>query len=276
MSIRLVATDLDGTLLLPDASVSPRVAAAVARAQAADIDVVIMTARNWRSVRAIAEAAGVSGLAVCSNGAVIYDLRRGEVAHANTFERDVLGHFVAECRRVAGVVFGWETASGAYRTPEYHALASEDVNYAAVYLRAVEIVDEFHPPNGVTKLLIRRAGSEPAELMAELTSLGHPVTITVSGGPFVEVTAQGVTKAHALEMLCHARGITAADVVAIGDQVNDVPMLVWAGRGVAMGNAHPDVLAATSERTATNLDDGVALVIEGLLAEGRHTCTVGR
>jgi len=94
MAVRLVATDLDGTLLLPDATVSPRVAAAIDQAQAAGIAVVLMTARNWRSVRDIARAAGVTGLAVCSNGAVIYDLAAAEVAHANTFERDVLDRFV--------------------------------------------------------------------------------------------------------------------------------------------------------------------------------------
>jgi hydroxymethylpyrimidine pyrophosphatase-like HAD family hydrolase len=91
------------------------------------------------------------------------------------------------------------------------------------------------------------------------------VTITVSGGPFVEVMAAGVTKALALAALCDERGIDAADVVAVGDHTNDLPMLRWAGRAVAMGNAHPSVLAEIHEHTASNVDDGLAMVIEGLL-----------
>ena len=76
--------------------------------------------------------------------------------------------------------------------------------------------------------------------------------------------AGGITKAHALEALCGELGIAAAEVVAVGDQPNDLPMLRWAGRGVAMGNAHPSVLAAIPERTASNGEDGLALVLESL------------
>jgi hydroxymethylpyrimidine pyrophosphatase-like HAD family hydrolase len=99
-----------------------------------------------------------------------------------------------------------------------------------------------------------------------LAPFADDVTTTVSGGPFVEVMAAGVTKALALAELCAERGIAASEVVAVGDHTNDLPMLRWAGRGVAMGNAHPSVLAEIKEHTASNVDDGLALVIESLLA----------
>ncbi|HUQ40233.1 MAG TPA: HAD hydrolase family protein, partial [Acidimicrobiales bacterium] len=89
--------------------------------------------------------------------------------------------------------------------------------------------------------------------------------ITVSGGSFIELSAPGVDKASGVGDLCRLLGIGRADVVAVGDHVNDLPLLQWAGRGVAMGDSHPDVLAAVAERTATNADDGLALVLEGLL-----------
>ncbi|MEY2397903.1 MAG: hypothetical protein QOJ00_1077 [Actinomycetota bacterium] len=269
MTVRLIATDLDGTLLLPDATIAPGVRSAIARAQRAGIDVVLMTARSWRSARHIAEAAGVTGLAVCSNGAVIYDLSREEVVHANTFDSDALASFVRDCQRANEVVLAWETATAAYRSPEYHAMSTYDAKYAGAYLRSVQVVDSFDASDSVTKLLIRHPTCGPDELLEALRQLDHPVTLTISGGPFVEVTAPGITKAHALQMLCADRGLTADDVVAIGDQVNDLPMLLWAGRGVAMGNAHPDVLAAVAERTASNVEDGAALVIESVLGAMR-------
>jgi HAD superfamily hydrolase (TIGR01484 family) len=105
------------------------------------------------------------------------------------------------------------------------------------------------------------------DLLAAVQELddGGAFTFTTSGGDFVEIMAAGVTKAFALEQLCVDLGIDQRHVVAVGDQPNDLPMLTWAGRGVAMGNSHPLVLAAVDERTATNADDGLALVLESLL-----------
>jgi hydroxymethylpyrimidine pyrophosphatase-like HAD family hydrolase len=80
----------------------------------------------------------------------------------------------------------------------------------------------------------------------------------------VEVTAAGVNKATALAELAEALGIPASDVVAFGDYPNDIPMLAWAGHGVAVANAHPDVIEIADEVTATNDEDGVALVLERL------------
>jgi hydroxymethylpyrimidine pyrophosphatase-like HAD family hydrolase len=82
----------------------------------------------------------------------------------------------------------------------------------------------------------------------------------------LEISAAGVTKGSALQRLCDGLGIAAAQVVAIGDMVNDLPMLRWAGRAVAVANAHADVLAAAGDVTGANTDEGVAHYLEGLLA----------
>jgi hydroxymethylpyrimidine pyrophosphatase-like HAD family hydrolase len=81
----------------------------------------------------------------------------------------------------------------------------------------------------------------------------------------MEISASGVSKAVALSRLADELGVPADEVVAFGDMPNDVPMLGWAGHAVAVANAHPDVLAAADEITASNDDDGVAQVIERLL-----------
>ena len=91
--------------------------------------------------------------------------------------------------------------------------------------------------------------------------------MTHSGAPFVEIAAAGITKASALASLCAQLGIASSQVIAFGDMPNDLPMLQWAGHSVAVANAHPDLLAMVDEVTATNEDDGVAVVLERLLAK---------
>jgi Cof subfamily protein (haloacid dehalogenase superfamily) len=270
---RLVATDLDGTLLLdgPPLRVSPRVQAALAAVQEAGIVVVLVTARNWRSVGEIASLAGVAdgGHAICSNGAVVVELPSLAVHRSHPVPSDVVRSFVDRCRSSPlDVCFGWETAMGAYRDERYHAFAlASGVAFADVYVRAIEVVAEIADDHVVTKLLVRHPSLRPGELLDALGPLaGNELTLTISGGEFVEVTAAGVTKAFALRRLCADLGVDATEVVAVGDQPNDLPMLEWAGRGVAMGNAHPAVLEAASERTAANHDDGLALVLESLLS----------
>jgi Cof subfamily protein (haloacid dehalogenase superfamily) len=271
---RLVATDLDGTLLLdgPPLRVSPRVRAALAAVQDAGITVVLVTARNWRSVGDIAALAGVAdgGLAVCSNGAVVVELPSLTVHRSHPVPIATLRAFVDGCRSALDVCFGWETAHEAYRDERYHASAMASpsaAGYPQVYLRAIEIVPDIADHHEVTKLLVRHPTLEPGDLLDALAPIaGDALTLTTSGGEFVEVTAAGVTKAFALSRVCDDLGIDPSEVVAVGDQPNDLPMLEWAGRGVAMGNAHPAVLDAVREHTAANADDGLALVLESLLA----------
>ena len=91
------------------------------------------------------------------------------------------------------------------------------------------------------------------------------VTYSSSEDALLEISAAGVSKASALAAVCSARGIAAEEVIAFGDMPNDLPMLTWAGRGVAVANAHPEVLAAADEITAGNDECGVAQVLERLL-----------
>src|ERR1700687_1384347 len=114
------------------------------------------------------------------------------------------------------------------------------------------------------KLLIRKAGASSSEMAAALSKhvgIEGDITYSTNNG-LVEVVPLGISKATGVEELARPLGITADDVVAFGDMPNDVPMLRWAGFGVAMGNAHPDTLAAADEVTAPNTEDGVARVLE--------------
>ena len=265
MRPRLLASDLDGTLLRPDTTVSPRVAAALAAAHSAGIAVVILTARNWRSMSAVIGNAVHSGVVACSNGAVFYDLATDSIVRSHPFELDVLRAFLDRVTADSEVVYAWETAEAAFRTTAYQAIAAADPNFSTAYMASIQYADAVPDDHVVTKVLLRHPTMSPEELCAELQPLCDGVIATTSGGPFVEAMAPGVTKAFALALFCEEHGITAEEVVAVGDHTNDLPMLRWAGRGIAMANAHPSVLEAIPERTASNADDGLALVIEDLL-----------
>jgi hypothetical protein len=119
------------------------------------------------------------------------------------------------------------------------------------------------------KLMLRHPYLTVADLAARAREqVGHLVEVTYSSSEdaLLEISALGVSKASALAGVCAARGIAPEEVIAFGDMPNDLPMLAWAGRGVAVANAHPEVLAAADEITAANDDCGVAQVLERLLA----------
>ena len=100
-----------------------------------------------------------------------------------------------------------------------------------------------------------------ADVLTKHVGLEGDITYSTNNG-LIEVVPLGISKATGVEELARPLGITAEGVVAFGDMPNDVPMLAWAGLGVAMGNAHPDAVAAANEVTAPNTEDGVARVLE--------------
>lgn len=257
--IRLVATDLDGTLLRSDATISDRTARAVRRAQAAGIEVVPVTARAPHWIHELAEEIGLRGHAVCSNGAIVYDLGRRRVVDTHVLESAIASRIVAALRDAApGVAFACERESLAIREAAYRPLwPTPDMHPRT---DALEFARE-----PMAKLVAQHPELPQADLYALAARIcGEEATATISGERLVEISAAGVTKAFAVERLCAERGIGADEVIAFGDMPNDLPLLRWAGRGVAVANAHPEVVDAADEVTASNDEDGVALVLEQL------------
>jgi Cof subfamily protein (haloacid dehalogenase superfamily) len=266
MGVRLVATDLDGTALREGLELSPRVTAAIAAVREAGIVVVFVTARNWRSVAVIAESAGVGGVAICSNGAVVYNLDDQEVLAAHHLDHGSLIEFMSLCREVEPqVAFAWESANEVFRE-ECFPVRSPPLS--KIYRDALQVSQRPEPHQLVTKVMVGHPTLDAEQLLERLRDCSaSALSASISGPHFLEICADGITKAFALSWLCDSLGITQSEVIAVGDQPNDLPMLEWAGRGVAMGNSHPHVLAAIRNHTATNLEDGLALVLEDLLAQ---------
>jgi Cof subfamily protein (haloacid dehalogenase superfamily) len=256
---RLVATDLDGTIVRRDMTISDRTVAALQGVEALGVPVVLVTGRPARWMAVVADRLGHTGLAVCANGAVLYDLHTETVVWTEPLAVDV-GLDVARRIRTAvpGVAFAVETATGFGHEPTYLA------RYDAGLERAVAPVEELYTEPAL-KLLARHEAMTPDELVAAAREVvGDLVEVTHSAteSALLEISAAGVSKASGLARFATSRGVDAADVVAFGDMPNDVPLLCWAGLGVAMGNAHPDALEAADEVTAPNTDDGVARVLE--------------
>jgi Cof subfamily protein (haloacid dehalogenase superfamily) len=261
--MRLFATDLDGTLLRSDLTVSDRSRRALAAVEKAGCTLVLVTGRPPRWMPPVVEQTGHTGLALCANGAVVYDLAAERVVQEHLIDPEVGAKAVAAIRAaIPDAVFAVERsgARGLGREEAY------GLPYASKGEVLVAEVDELMA-DPVTKLLARHDDMDPDEMLARVREVvGDLVEVTHSSTRgLMEISASGVSKAVALSRLADELGVPAEEVVAFGDMPNDLPMLGWAGHAVAVANAHPEVLAAADEVTASNDDDGVAQVIERLL-----------
>jgi Cof subfamily protein (haloacid dehalogenase superfamily) len=262
----LIATDVDGTLLDDDERISPRTRAAVRAAVASGAEFVLATGRPPRWVRPIVDALGFAPIAVCANGAVVYDSATDRIVSTHTLSVDALT-VLAELaeRAIPGVGLAVERVgirAHDAATPQF--VSSPGYEHAWLNPDNTEVsrADLLSVP--AVKLLIRKAGARSSDMAAELAKhLGPEGDITYStNNGLVEIVPAGITKATGVEEVARPLGIVAADTVSFGDMPNDIALLRWAGHGVAMGNAHPETVAAADEVTAPNNDDGLARVLE--------------
>ena len=260
MKPRLVATDLDGTLVRSDGTVSDYTAEVLAAVEALGVPVVFVTGRPLRWTEEVFEHVGAHGLAVVSNGALVWDVAR----HRPALERPIqpeLGLEVCELLRAAlpGTTYAVETLAGIDLEPGF----LERVTLPEGSRRAP--IDElFDRP--ALKLLARHERLAPQEFwdLAEQAVAGRLVITWSSATSLLEISAPEVTKASTLAMVAADLGLGPADVLAFGDMPNDLPMLAWAGSAYAMANAHPTVLEVAHHVAPSNDEDGVARVLAGV------------
>jgi Cof subfamily protein (haloacid dehalogenase superfamily) len=259
---RLVATDLDGTLVRTDGSVSPATRDVLAALDQRGVPVVIVTARPIRWMTDLWPLVGRHGLAIVSNGAAVVEVR-GDGDHQ---VRDVRGIEVAaglalvEAVRAAApeASFAVECVSGLVRDPSY--VEAERFPAGSPVGELTELWTE-----PALKLLVKHDAPDPADFRDRVMSaVGDRAVATWTLDGLVEISATGVTKATALARIADELGVPADDAVAFGDMPNDLPMLAWAGTSYAMANGHPDVRAAADHVAPANDDDGVAGVLVGL------------
>ncbi len=269
MTPRLVAIDVDGTLARSDGTIAARSLAALERARAAGVVVVIATGRPWIIANRTAQEVGHVDHLVCSNGAVVARWPDGE------FERDIYlddGDGAALVEPLVRLLR--DTVPGIGIAFEFERGAKAEPGFAD---RLPPGVPMNEPVDDILALLPRRVRKMMAwhdEYDARLHHLGAMMQTAVedravigtSGMAFVEVAPLGLNKAAALDDLCGQLGIASSDVVAIGDERNDVEMLRWAGLGVAVANAVPEAQAVADRIAPSNDDHGVATILDELLS----------
>jgi hydroxymethylpyrimidine pyrophosphatase-like HAD family hydrolase len=263
--VRLVATDLDGTLLAPDGWLTERTVAAVRAATRAGITVVAATGRSYfTAIQRLAPATDVRWL-VCSNGALIYDRDIGALTAHHPIDDLALVPLVSRLGvALPGCFFGWEVAAGFGWERAFLERRPAVGRVATTVHEGIGADGRW--PSEVTKLFVGHPALErDALLEAALPLMDDGLVATCSGASFIEVTGAGVDKAFGVARLCRDLGVDAGEVLAIGDHLNDVAMLRWAGRSVAMGGAHPAALAEADETAPSHAEDGVAQVLESLL-----------
>ncbi len=261
---RLVVSDMDGTLLdLDGRRVSSRNAAALRRAAEAGATVVIATGRPVVWLGPVIDA-GFTGTAVCMNGAMTYDIAAGEVLTSAPLLPTSMQALVEALAERVDFTLAVERLDTSLH--DFWAEQSYSHPWVVGDYRSLDRDALLAEPAG--KLLVRGTGdsftlAKAARAAAADAAVEDQISITYSTDDgLIEIAAAGVNKGYALARLAEQWGIDAADTVAFGDMPNDLEMLTWAGHGVAMANAHPEVTAIASEIAPHHGDDGVAAVLE--------------
>ncbi|MCQ4199387.1 Cof-type HAD-IIB family hydrolase [Streptomyces coelicoflavus] len=260
---RLIATDLDGTLLRGDDTVSQRTRDALAAATAAGAAHIVVTGRAVPWTRHILDDLGYDGLAVCGQGAQVYHAGEHRLLTSVTLDRQLAGVALAKIEAETGPLYLAASRDGldgdVLVGPGY------EVGGDLPALPLTDASDLWSAP--LNKIYIQHPTLSDDEL-AEVArqAAGGFVTVTMAGAGVVELLPLGLSKATGLSLAARRLGLKAADTIAFGDMPNDVPMFGWADRGVAMANAHEELKAVADEVTSSNDEDGIAVVLERLSA----------
>ncbi|MFE6744404.1 HAD family hydrolase [Kitasatospora purpeofusca] len=262
LPFKLVATDLDGTLLSSSETVSARTRAALAAATAAGALHIIVTGRSATWARPVFDEIGYRGIAVCGQGAQVYDAGAHKLLTSLTLDRRVAALAIEKIEAETGPLAIAANQDGlegdVLAGPGYRLQIGSE-------LPVVEVPPSELLAAPISKLYIQHHElGDDALAEAARNAAGDLVGVVMAGAGVVELLPLGLSKATGLAVAARRLGVTAADTIAFGDMPNDVPMFGWARHGVAMANAHRELLAVADEVTLSNDEDGVAAVLERL------------
>lgn len=265
MTIKLIACDLDGTLMGEALTFSPRLLHAVHRVQAMGVVVTIATGRGYRSALDFAHILGTDAPLICYQGALLRT-QSGETLHQTALSRTHLPDVIAFCRQQ-------ELELSVYYDDQiYYTTRTRDrAYYERWFSLPAHRVDDLLaalPGDPIKFIVVADDKARGDRLEADLRALaGGQFSVTRSHDWFVEGLALDVSKGDALARLTQYLGFDPSQVMAIGDSGNDRSMVEWAGLGVAMGNASSEVKAVAKAVTLTQAEDGAAWAIERYVLE---------
>jgi Cof subfamily protein (haloacid dehalogenase superfamily) len=259
----LIATDLDGTLLRSDETVSARTREALAAATAAGAAHIIVTGRAVPWTRHILDDLGYEGLAVCGQGAQVYHAGEHRLLTSVTLDRQLAGVALAKIEADVGPL----TLAASRDGLDGEVLVSRDYQIQEGPLPFVFLDDPAELWSApLNKIYIQHPElDDDALALAARAAAGTLVDVVMAGAGVVEILPLGLTKATGLSLAARRLGLRSTDTIAFGDMPNDIPMFGWAEHGVAMANAHEELKAVAHEITVSNDNDGVAVFLEQLL-----------
>lgn len=263
---KLIATDLDGTFLSPDETVSAENSAAVLEAQESGVTVLFATGRPIRWLEVVKGLPGAHPTVIASNGAALYDAAADEMIDRICIETESALDAVERIRTVVDDVrFAFESGTRFGHEPNYTTWEPSGGNDPDIFSGPLEtIVHE-----DLVKILVQSPSMHSDELLTQVDAvIKGQLSATHStsrGYGLVEVSARGVDKGAMLARVCQRMGIDPADVVAFGDMPNDVSMLGWVGQPYVVANAHPALLELGYPTVPSNRESGVGRTIRRLL-----------
>ncbi len=254
--VRLVVSDIDGTLLRSDGSLSEATKREIRRVMDAGVHFGIASGRPTHGIREVIEDLGLSVPVIGSNGAVVEDVNTGEVIHSTEMQHHILARLRELIREyeVHGIYFdtseGWVRHLG---RSEAELVGGQGLDFD----REAVLIGELDEHAVVYKVVVHGEEPELERIEQAIEALGE-VQVTSSWRGNREIIVAGADKANAARLLASHLGVEREQVMAIGDNRNDLELLTWAGLGVAMGNAIPELQQVADWVTATNDEDGVA------------------
>ena len=266
--MRLVASDIDGTILGHDGKISDRTIRAFHACRDAGVELVFVTGRPPRWLHPLEDQLGHAGTVICSNGAVVWDLEEGRLVSARALALEA----VVDPRRIfmplrPPALCAAEPRTGSHRE---RGFSENDSSELLTEFTPAPLASTLTADDAVVKFLaIVREGTADDFLAEVSPAVAHLASATHSAPTvaMLELALPGVNKAVTLAEYAATLGIDAADVVAFGDMPNDIEMLRWAGDGYAMASGHPEAIRAAGQQAPHFDDDGVAQILEAKLAE---------
>ena len=248
---RLVATDLDGTLVRKDGTVSDYTRSVLTRLEDLGVPVIFVTGRPLRWTMPLFEHVGSLGLAIVSNGAMVWDVAEEVARMSWPMESSAASEVVRRIQEaLPGSCFGAERLEG-FAVERGFPRKRDDV--------VEQRLDDLLATPMLKLLALHQDLSPDAYWKRAVAAVGDLATVTHSAGiPLLEISAYGVTKASTLATVADSLGVRAEEVIAFGDMPNDLAMLTWAGRSFAMADAHPEVRECASAVAPSHEEDGVA------------------
>ncbi|RFU83201.1 HAD family phosphatase [Streptomyces triticagri] len=260
---QLIATDLDGTLLRSDDTVSGRTRDALTAACARGAAHIVVTGRAVPWTRHILDDLGYEGLAVCGQGAQVYHAGEHRLLTSVTLDRRLAGLALDKIEAELGPLSVAASRDGV----DGEVIVGPGYLVQEGPLPVVSFTDSadlWAAP--LNKVYIQHPNMTDDELAAAaLRIAGDLVGVTMAGPGTVELLPLGLSKATGLSLAARRLKVSADSTIAFGDMPNDVPMFGWAAHGVAMANAHTELKSVAHEVTSSNDEDGIAAVLERLL-----------